>query len=100
MNRIKMGRLEEIPPGSTIEKRILARRVLVVNDNGTLYGIEGDCKHMKATLASGPVRDGVIKCKWHGWKYELATGKCLTVDKMNLKTYDIEVEDGVVYIIM
>jgi len=81
-----------------LEKRILARRILVVRHKGELYGIEGDCKHMKASLKSGEIRDGVITCQWHGWEYELATGKCLTVKRMNLKTYEVELEGDDIYV--
>ena len=98
MARIRMGRLDEIAPGQMLEKRILARRIAVVNDDGTLYGIESDCKHMRASLATGSIADGVVTCKWHGWKYDLRTGKCLTVDRVKLKRFDVVVQDGDVFI--
>ncbi len=100
MNRLKFGKLSDLPENGVLEKRILARRVLVVRHNGELYGIEGDCKHMKATLASGKIRDGVITCRWHGWEYELVSGRCLTVDKMNLKTYPVEIDGDDIYVII
>ena len=55
MQRIKMGKISELPPGSSLEKRILARRVAVFNVDGELFGIESDCKHMKASLKKGKV---------------------------------------------
>ena len=93
-----MAKITDVPPGHAVEKRILARRVAVVNDNGTLYAIEADCKHMKASLATGKFADRVITCRWHGWQYDLATGACLTNEAFQLKTYEVEVEDGYVYV--
>ena len=78
----------------------MARRVAVFNDNGKLYGIEADCKHMKASLASSSVQNGVVTCRWHGWQYLLATGKCLTVDGVQLKTYEVDVVNGDVWLVM
>lgn len=99
MRKIKMCLLSELPPGQAVEKRILARRVAVFNDNGTIYGLEADCKHMKAPLVrGGVVADGIITCKWHNWKYDMATGKCLTIDKVKLKKYDVEIADETVYL--
>lgn len=98
MQRIKMGKVSELPPGSSLEKRILARRVAVFNVDGELFGIESDCKHMKASLRKGKVEGFVVTCPWHSWKYNLKTGQCLTVDKFKLKTYQVEVENGDIFV--
>ncbi|MBU0983082.1 MAG: Rieske (2Fe-2S) protein [candidate division Zixibacteria bacterium] len=86
-----MGKVTDLPPGRSLEKRIMARRIAVFNDGGRLYGIESDCKHMRASLANGDVADGVVTCRWHGWKYDLETGECLTNDGFRLKRYDVTV---------
>lgn len=97
--RILMGKLSELPPGQALEKRILARRIAVFNENGTLYGVESDCKHMRASLAKGGVENGVLTCNWHGWKYDLHTGECLTTKGFRLKLYPVEVERDDIYLI-
>lgn len=98
--RIKMARLEELVPGQIIEKRILARRVAVVNYKGEIHAFEGDCKHMKASLGKGNIDNGVIVCPWHSWRYDLQTGACLTLENVSLRKYDVEIEDGDVYVIL
>ena len=100
MNRIKFAKVAELPPGTSIEKRILARRIAVVNDNGTLYGIEAECKHMKAPLSTGEVKDGIITCSWHNWQYELKTGKCLTQKNMDLQKFEVEIDNDDIYLII
>jgi nitrite reductase/ring-hydroxylating ferredoxin subunit len=100
MQRIKMGKLSELSAGKSIEKSIFARRVAVFNVEGTLYGIESDCKHMKASLQKGKVRNNVVTCPWHHWQYDLKTGQCLTVDKFKLKTYPVIVEGEEVYLVL
>jgi nitrite reductase/ring-hydroxylating ferredoxin subunit len=100
MQRIKMGKLSELSPGQSIEKRILARRIAVFNVDGQLFGIESDCKHMKASLQKGKVQNDVVTCPWHHWQYDLKTGQCLTVDKFKLKTYPVEVDGEDIYLIL
>jgi 3-phenylpropionate/trans-cinnamate dioxygenase ferredoxin component len=100
MQRIKMGKASELSPGKSIEKRILARRIAVFNVDGELFGIESDCKHMKASLQRGTVRDKIVTCPWHHWQYDIRTGQCLTVDKFKLKTYQVEIEGDDVYIVI
>lgn len=98
MRKIRMTTLAALPPGAIIEKMILAHRVAVVNDNGTIYGIQSECAHMRASLAQGGVKDGVLTCNWHGWQYDLKTGECLTNPGFKLKQYPVEIEDGTIYL--
>lgn len=95
-----MCKLSELSPGTSIEKRIMARRIAVFNVDGKLYGLESDCKHMKASLQKGRVQNEIVTCPWHHWQYEIKTGRCLTVDKFQLKTYAVEVEGDDVYLIL
>ena len=93
-----MGTLAELPVGGVLEKRIMARRVAVFNIAGQLYGIESDCKHMRASLANGLVKDGILTCRWHHWRYNLDTGECLDLKGARLKRYEVEVEDNTIFV--
>src|SRR5580658_34699 len=46
-------------------------------DGGGVDVIEDRCPHEGYPLSQGTVKDGVLTCRWHNWKFELATGKCL-----------------------
>jgi UDP-MurNAc hydroxylase len=49
------------------------------------YAIQRRCPHLKADLTRfGSVEDGILTCAMHGWRFELATGKCLTSDDRRL----------------
>ncbi|MDX9856388.1 MAG: Rieske 2Fe-2S domain-containing protein [candidate division Zixibacteria bacterium] len=100
MPRIKMARLVDLPPGAMVEKQILARRVAVVNDNGTILGIQSECAHMRASLAKGGIKDGILTCSWHGWQYDLRTGECINNPGFRLKQYEVEIDGGDVYLLL
>jgi UDP-MurNAc hydroxylase len=43
------------------------------------YLVQRRCPHLKADLGRfGEVHDGVLQCGMHGWRFDLATGRCLT----------------------
>ncbi|GIG66334.1 UDP-MurNAc hydroxylase [Phytomonospora endophytica] len=43
------------------------------------WTVQRRCPHLKADLTRfGKVEDGVLTCQMHGWKWNLATGRCLT----------------------
>jgi nitrite reductase (NADH) small subunit/3-phenylpropionate/trans-cinnamate dioxygenase ferredoxin subunit len=93
-----MGKLADLPVGGVLEKRIRARRVAVFNVAGKLYGLEADCKHMGASLAAGMVKDGIVTCRWHHWRYVLDTGECLNLKGAYLKRYDVKVQGDDIYV--
>lgn len=46
---------------------------------GQAWDIQRRCPHLKADLTRfGIVADGTLTCQLHGWKFDLASGKCLT----------------------
>jgi nitrite reductase/ring-hydroxylating ferredoxin subunit len=62
--------------------------------DGSWFAIELSCRHQGADLAAG-VRDGsIVTCPRHGWRYDLATGACLTDPTQGLRTLEVRVEDG------
>lgn len=49
------------------------------------YLVQRRCPHLKADLGRfGEVHDGVLQCGMHGWRFDLATGRCLTADGHHL----------------
>ncbi|MGH7821975.1 MAG: Rieske (2Fe-2S) protein [Candidatus Binatia bacterium] len=45
--------------------------------DGCLFAIDGRCPHRGGPLAEGIVGDGKVICPLHGWKIDLASGRCL-----------------------
>jgi nitrite reductase (NADH) small subunit len=39
-----------------------------------------------------------LVCPWHGWEYELETGRCVTVPSRELTAYDVVVRGDDVYV--
>ena len=41
-----------------------------------------------------------IVCPWHGWEYDLATGRCHADRRFGLRPYPVEVRGGQVYLLV
>ena len=83
--------------------------LLVWNHGGHSYAIyrtakgffatDGLCTHEDESLADGMVIDCVIECPLHGGRFDICTGKALSAPvHVDLKTYDVKVENGRVYV--
>ena len=99
MQKVKCCKIEDIPEGKSIERKIIARKIVLFNESGHITAMESECRHMKAPLSLGKVEKGVVTCHWHHWKYDIKSGKCLTRDNMDLKKFETETIDGWVYVI-
>jgi UDP-MurNAc hydroxylase len=55
------------------------------------YMVQRRCPHLKADLSRfGTVCDGVLECAMHGWRFELASGRCLTADGHEIVAVPLE----------
>jgi len=55
------------------------------------YMVQRRCPHLKADLSRfGTVCNGVLECAMHGWRFELASGRCLTAEGHEIVAAPIE----------
>jgi len=84
-------------------RRIIARghAVLVVRDEeGEIHAVDDACTHADISLADGFVEGRTIECWAHGARFDLATGRALTLPASEpVAVRRVEVRDGVVYLI-
>ncbi len=59
------------------------------------YLVQRRCPHLGGDLARfGEVEGGVLTCTLHGWRFDLATGRCLTADRTGLRTERVAGDRG------
>ena len=104
----------DLLPGERRIVEVDGKSIGVFNVHGHYYAIHNRCPHMAGPLCQGPVTgttrqtDGwefvyerpgeVVRCGWHGWEFDIATGRSLVVDRMRARTYPTSVEHGDVII--
>ena len=91
---VTVGRVEDVPPGrgATVELRS-GMELALYNVGGQFYAIENFCPHKGAPLAEGNICGHTVECDWHGWRFDLTTGECVT-NGGAIETYEVVVENG------
>jgi nitrite reductase/ring-hydroxylating ferredoxin subunit len=90
---IKIGKVDELRPGSMKRVDINGRRMLLANVNGRFCATDDTCTHEDASLSTGSLRGGLVKCPLHGSRFNVCTGEVLEEPaEQNLKTYPVRVE--------
>ncbi len=103
----------EIAPGERKIVEVAGRSIGVFNVKGRIIAVLNVCPHELAPVCLGRVggttlqsppgefrwgREGeILACPWHGWEFDLLTGKALT-DQRRLRLYAVSVEDDTIYV--
>ena len=69
-------RLDEVPEGGAVRRVLDGREVAVFRHKDELFAIDANCPHRRGPLDSGELDcDGIVTCPWHGWQFDIRTGK-------------------------
>lgn len=72
---------------------------LVLDSAGDIHAIGDTCTHGDISLSEGFVEDNTLECWAHGSKFELTTGKPLTLPAFEpVPVFTVEIVDGEIFI--
>lgn len=93
--RVPIGPPEAVPTDACVEVGGGTAVVVRVGDEVCAY--RNRCAHQDSPLAGGIVRDGVLSCPLHFWRYRAATGELIGT-RRRLERFPVEVVDGEAYV--
>jgi nitrite reductase/ring-hydroxylating ferredoxin subunit len=95
---VTVARIEEVPSGTIKTVRAGDRQVALARIGDDFYALTNECAHLKGPIGEGRLEDCVVSCPWHGWQYDVRTGKNEFDLAIEIATYEVRVEDGDVQI--
>ncbi|HEX2909454.1 MAG TPA: Rieske 2Fe-2S domain-containing protein [Chloroflexia bacterium] len=102
--KVRVGKVEEIPPGTKKLIQTELENVLVVNVEGEFYAVSNTCPHAGGYLNYGPLTGYVIECPLHFWPFDVRTGQLVQMEESGLEEqlnrYETLVEEGVLFILI
>jgi len=107
----RIGTVDEVREAGCRRVEVNGRTIGVIAVGDRFHAIFDRCPHMAASMTAGTVSgtfvpsgaheyvfgkdDCVIRCPWHGWEFDLETGRSLLEpDRVGIKVYDVTVVDG------
>lgn len=75
------------------------RRWRVVELDGALTAFDSRCPHLLGPLDDAPVEDGVIRCPWHAYAFDLRSGRCLSGANCRMRPRPVALRDGRAWIV-
>lgn len=100
MEKVLLGLAADIPLGTAREFVANGRVLAVFATDAGYVALDGLCAHAGGPLAKGKVQGGVVTCPWHGWQYELSTGRhCLSAG-VSQACFTVVLEEDQLYVLM
>jgi nitrite reductase/ring-hydroxylating ferredoxin subunit len=114
--RHRIASVEELSTdGDRVIGDIDGVEVAVFRIDGGFYALANFCPHQAGPLCEGRLVGRIsggdgwqleydddernVACPWHAWTFDVTTGENLQTDRYRVPTFDVEVEDGEVFVI-
>ena len=97
---LRICALEDIKPGKSIRVKVGDVAIAVVRTpNGDVKALDDKCSHGEISLSEGFVDNETIECWAHGAKFDLNTGKPLSLPAYEpVATYEVLIENGDIFL--
>ncbi|SFD63791.1 Ferredoxin subunit of nitrite reductase or a ring-hydroxylating dioxygenase [Paenibacillus catalpae] len=115
-NRYEAATVEELRNAKRLIVTVKGMEIGLFAVGEQFYAWRNICPHAAAPVCQGPVcgtrlpslvyeykygkDQEIVRCPWHGWEFDLITGQHLVDEKVKLRGYKVEVEDGKVYVVI
>jgi nitrite reductase/ring-hydroxylating ferredoxin subunit len=99
---IRVGKVDDFPEGTSVEKVVHKERVLIRREEGSWHAFEALCPHMSRSLDNAWLRGKELECRWHNIRFHIETGEILYgagfINIPDLKVYETRIKNGAVYV--
>jgi nitrite reductase/ring-hydroxylating ferredoxin subunit len=89
---VEVARTGEVPVGHGVLVDRDGRSLAVFNaGEGRFYACSALCPHEDGPLAEGWLEGANAVCPWHGFDFDLTTGRCRVDDDLSIPVYPVRV---------
>lgn len=96
---VKVAQLQDLPPGTGL--MVVGphdKPMALFNVDGEVFALNAVCPHRGGPLANGRLDGHVVACPWHGWTFDVKTGRPDHAGGHSVAAYEVKVERGVIYV--
>lgn len=112
---VEVGTVADFSEGKMRVVQAADREIGVALWRGVFFALRNVCPHQSGPLCLGPLThylnadpdakevqvdedELVVSCPWHRWQFHLRTGKSIWDPRYSVKTYQVEVSEGRVFV--
>lgn len=93
MKKLPVALVDDVPEGKALGVEIDGAEYVLCRVDGEICALSGLCTHEARPLDGGEVEDGVLTCPWHGARFDVKTGRVLSLPAIRpLETLPVEID--------
>jgi nitrite reductase/ring-hydroxylating ferredoxin subunit len=90
--------LSRLPVGRALAVRVAGIDVALFNVDGNIYATNDACAHAGASLGSGKLHGTIVTCRAHGFRYDVTSGHCTSIQGLKVSSYPVKIVDGKIFV--
>jgi nitrite reductase (NADH) small subunit len=95
---LRAAKKDEVPAGTIREFQVDGKTIALANVDGSFHAINNTCLHRGGPLGQGELEGTVVTCPWHGWQYDVTSGKVTMNPSVGVDCYTVEVRGEDVWV--
>ena len=90
----------EVADGKVLAFPVGDRKGVVIRSKSGLRAFRNNCAHAGLPLDTSAVDtdEGTLTCRWHAFRFDTESGRCLSAPQCRLEAWPLRVVDGVVWV--
>jgi nitrite reductase/ring-hydroxylating ferredoxin subunit len=97
-NFVKSAKESELREGSMKPVHVKGRSILLVRKGGEIFAVSNRCPHEGCSFQGGILREYVVMCPCHGWKFDVRNGEYEENKEIKLVSYRCKIQNGKIYV--
>jgi nitrite reductase/ring-hydroxylating ferredoxin subunit len=95
---VRVAAVTDIPVGSIRDVNIGGKEIALANVDGRFHAINNTCLHRGGPLGQGMLESRVVTCPWHGWQFDVTTGRAVQNNSVGVDCYPVEVRGADIFV--
>lgn len=81
---ISLGHKDDVMAALPMQFEFNQKSFCLIELNGQLIAYSALCPHLLGPLSEGKLNDSEVECPWHGYRFDVVSGECLTGESCKL----------------
>jgi nitrite reductase (NADH) small subunit len=87
---VYVAKAAEIALGQIREIRLEGISIALANVGGQFHALSNTCLHRGGPLGQGSLQGNIVTCPWHGWSFDVTSGKLSGTQSAGVARYPVE----------
>lgn len=95
---VRVAKATDVPVGEIRQVEAGGKAIALANVGGAFHAIDNTCLHRGGPLGEGILEGTVVTCPWHGWQFDVITGKNTVNPAAAVGCFAVEVKGDEVFV--